>query len=178
MCLFKLNLKKQKRFINGSYNRNINFISNHLQCLNRIIDEYGKSLLFLGDFKVNTNEKCMEGSCNLNDLPSCVTKWTCLTNQPHYFQQSNVFQSALSDFQLLMVTEFKWVTQALPSKIVSYQNHQNFGNEKFRVDVCKFGFNTCDLEGFKNTIFRIFNNHVPIKRKYICVNAPFMTEEL
>ena len=74
MCLFKLNLKKQKRFINGSYNRNINFISNHLQCLNRIIDEYGKSLLFLGDFKVNTNEKCMEGSCNLNDLPSCVTK--------------------------------------------------------------------------------------------------------
>ena len=77
-----------------------------------------------------------------------------------------------------MVTEFKWVTQALPSKIVSYQNHQNFGNEKFRVDVCKFGFNTCDLEGFKNAIFRIFNNHVPIKRKYICVNAPFMTEEL
>ena len=39
--------------------------------------------------------------------------------------------------------------------------------------------NTTDLVGFLKTVFRIFNKHVPIKRKYIRVNkAPFMSKDL
>ena len=74
----------------------------------------------------------------------------------------------------MTVTEFKIGFQKLPPKIV-----KNFDNENFRPDISKFDFDASDLEGFKNTIFCMFNKHVPIKRKYICANeAPFMTKEL
>ena len=39
--------------------------------------------------------------------------------------------------------------------------------------------NTTDLEGFMKTVFRIFNKHAPIKRKYIrAKEALFMTKDL
>ena len=39
--------------------------------------------------------------------------------------------------------------------------------------------NTTDLEGFKKTVFCIFNKHALIKRKYIRADeALFMTKEL
>ena len=52
----EVNLRKRKWFINGSYNPNKSFLSNHLECLNRIIDEYSKlyqDFLFLGDFNAS-----------------------------------------------------------------------------------------------------------------------------
>ena len=36
----EINLRKRKWFLNCSYNPHKNQISNHLQCLNRLIDEY------------------------------------------------------------------------------------------------------------------------------------------
>ena len=38
----ELNLRKRKWFVNGSYNPNKSFLSNHLEYLNRIIDELKK----------------------------------------------------------------------------------------------------------------------------------------
>ena len=67
MCV-KVNLRKRKWFINGSYNPNKSFLSKHLECLNRIIDEYSKlyqNFLFLGDFNVSVSEKCLEELCLL-----------------------------------------------------------------------------------------------------------------
>ena len=32
-------------------------------------------------------------------------------------------------------------------------------HEKFSADTCKFNFSTSDLEGFKKTVFCIFNKH-------------------
>ena len=52
----EVNLRKRKWFINGSFNPNKNFISNHLESLNRIIDEYSKiyqNFLFLGVFNAS-----------------------------------------------------------------------------------------------------------------------------
>ena len=181
--------------INDSYNPSKIFISNHLQCLNRIIDEYSKNyqnFLFLGDFNATTNEKCMREFCNLNELTSLIKNPTyfknpdkplcidlLLTNQTNCFQHNNVFETELSDFHLLTVTEFKMCFQKLPPKIVNYRNYKIFGNEKSRSDISKFDFGASDLESFKNTIFCIFNKHVPIKRKYIRANeAPFMTKKM
>ena len=51
-------LRKRKWFINSSYDPSKSFISNHIECLNRIIDEYNKTyknFLFLGDFNATTN---------------------------------------------------------------------------------------------------------------------------
>ena len=62
----------------------------------------------------------MNEFCNLNELkilinePTCfkdLEKPTCidliLTNRPTYFQLSAVLETGLSDFHLLIVTEFK-----------------------------------------------------------------------
>ena len=38
----EVNLRKKKWFMNGSYNPNKSFLSNQLECFNRIIDEYSK----------------------------------------------------------------------------------------------------------------------------------------
>ena len=58
----EVNLRKRKWFINGSYNPNKSFISNHLECLNRIIDEYSKvyqNFLFLEDFNASVSKKIL-----------------------------------------------------------------------------------------------------------------------
>ena len=49
-----LNLRKSKCFLNCSYNPHQNLISNHLECLNRLVDEYSNSLdnfIFIGGFQ-------------------------------------------------------------------------------------------------------------------------------
>ena len=71
---------KRKWFFKGAYNRNKNFISNHLECLNPIIDEYNKTyqnFLIYGDFNASTNKKCMTESCDLNGITSLIKKTTC-----------------------------------------------------------------------------------------------------
>ena len=179
----EVNLRKRKWFISGSYNPNKSFLSNHLECLNRIIDEYSKlyqNFLFLGDFNASVSEKCLEEFCNLNGLTSLIKKPTCfknpdkptcidliLTNQPSCFQHNKVFETGLSDFHLMTVTELKMSFQKLQPKIINYRGHKNFDNEKFRSDIFKMNLNTTDVEGFMKTVFHIFNKHAPIKRKCI-----------
>ena len=67
----EIDLRKRKWFHNGSYHPSKSLISNHIECLNRIIDEYSKmyqNFLFLGDFNVTITKKCMGQFCNLNEL--------------------------------------------------------------------------------------------------------------
>ena len=66
-----INLRKKKCFLNCSYNPHQNLISNHLECLNRLIDEYGNSFdyfNFTGDFNISTNCNSMINCCDLNGL--------------------------------------------------------------------------------------------------------------
>ena len=79
----EVNLRKRKWFINGSCSPNKSFISNHVECLNRIIDEYSKTyqnFLFLGDFNTFVSDKCWAEFCNLNGLPSFFKKPRCFKN--------------------------------------------------------------------------------------------------
>ena len=112
---------------------------------------------------------------NLRRLTSLIKKPTCfknpdkpicidliLTNQPSCFQHSKVFETGLSDFYLLTVTEFKMSFQKLQPKI-NYRDYKNFDNEKFRSDIWKMNLNTTDQEGFMKTVIHIFNKHAPIK---------------
>ena len=132
----EVNLRNRKWFINGSYNRNKSFSSNHLEWLNRIIDEYSKlyqNFLFFGDFNASVSEKCLEEFCNLNGLTRLIKKPTCfenpdkptcidliLTNQPSCFQHNKVLETGLSDIYLLTVTEFKMSFQKLLPKLINY----------------------------------------------------------
>ena len=79
----EVNLRKRKWFINGSCNPNKSFLSNHLECLNRIINEYSnlyQHFLFLGDFNAFVSEKCLEEFCNLSELTSLIKKPTSFKN--------------------------------------------------------------------------------------------------
>ena len=65
----EINSRKKKWFFNSSYNPNRNFISNHLECLNRIMDEFSKNygnVIFLGDFNTSINSNAMTYFCSLN----------------------------------------------------------------------------------------------------------------
>ena len=113
----EINLRKRKWFLNCSYNPNKNRISNHLECLNRIMDD---NVIFLGGFNTCINDNAMNSFCSLNDLTSFIDQPACcknpdkptcidliLTNRPNYFQQNNVFETGLSDFHMMVVTELK-----------------------------------------------------------------------
>ena len=190
----EINLRKRKWFLNCSYNPHKNLISNHLECLNRIMDAFSKNydnVIFLGDFNTSINDNAMKSFCSLNDLTSLIDQPTCyknpgkptcidltLTNHPNYFQQNNVFETGLSDFHMMVVTELKMGFQKLKPHIVAYRDYKHFDNEKFRSDIenCASEKN---LKCFKETVFCIFNKHAPIKRKYVrAKKAPFMTKEL
>ena len=191
----EINLRKRKWFLNCSYNPHKNQISNHLECLNRLIDEYNtyyENFIFIGDFNTSVEESQMENFCNLNCLESLIQKPTCyknpsqptcidliLTNRPSYFQHSEVFETNLSDFHLLTVTELKMNFQKQKPKIIAYRDYRKFDNNAFRHDIQKYTFNTADLKTSKETVFCILNKHAPMKRKYVCGNeAPFMMKEL
>ena len=146
----------------------------------------------MGDFNVAMSDKAMEGFCSLNNLESLISKPTCykyhenstcidliLTNRPGYFQQSNVFETGISDFHLLIVTQIKTGFQKKLPKIITYRDYKKFDNAKFRDDVNNFAFDKLDVSNFNETIFNIFDKNAPITEKYLRANeAPFMTKEL
>ena len=147
----EINLRKRKWFLNCSYNPHKNQISNHLEYLNRLIDEYNtyyENFIFIGDFNTSVEESQMENFCNLNCLESLIQKPTCyknpfqptcidliLTNRPSYFQHSEVFETNLSDFHLLTVTELKMNFQKQKPKIIAYRDYKKFDNNTFRHDI-------------------------------------------
>ena len=76
----KINLGKRKWFLNYSCNPNKNLISNHLECLNRIRDEFSKNFdnsIFLGDFNSCINDNAVT---SLNDPTSLIDQPTCYKN--------------------------------------------------------------------------------------------------
>ena len=190
-----VNLRKSKWFLNCSYNPHQNLTSNHLECLNRLIDEHSSSFdnfIFIGDFNVSTNHNSIINFCDLSGLRNLISVPTCyknfdnpttidliLTNRPSYFQRSTVFETGLSDFHLFTVTEFKTSFQKWEPKIIKYRDYKNLDNKKFTSKILERNFNYTDLRTFKETVFNIFNKYAPIKRKYVRANeAPFMTKEL
>ena len=95
-----------------------------------------------------------------------------LTNQPSCFQGNKVFESGLSNFHLLTVTEFKMTFQKLQPKIINYRGYKNFDNKKFRSDIWKMNLNTTD---WKNSWKQYFISLI----NFIRANeAPFMTRDL
>ena len=101
------------------------------------------------------------------------------TNRPSYFQHSEVFETNLSDFHVLTLTELKINFQIQKLKIITYRDYEKFDNNVFRNEIEKCNFHTADLKTLKETVFCIFNKHALMKRKYVRANeAPFMTNEL
>ena len=107
---------------------------------------------------------------NLINVPTCYKYFDnptsidlILTNRPSQFQRSTVFETGLSDFHLLTITEFKTSFQKQDRKIIKYRDYKNFDNNKFRSEILKRNFNYTDLRTFKETVFNVFNKYAPIR---------------
>ena len=68
----------------------------------------------------------------------------------------------------------------MQTHIITYRNYKNHDNDGFRSEIQIFcSLNETDLGLLKESIFFIFNNYAPIRKKYLHANeAPFMTKEL
>ena len=62
-------------------------------------------------------------------------------------------------------------------KIIAYRDYKKFDNAKFGDDVNNFAFDQFDISNFKETIFNIFDKHVPIKQKYLQENEVSLTKK-
>ena len=63
--------------------------------------------------------------------------------------------------------------------IITYRDYKKFNNNDFRSEIQSLRSREADLGFFKDSIFHVFNKHVPIKKKYLCPNeATSVTKEL
>ena len=86
-----------------------------------------ESIILVGDFNSEINDKCMNDFCESYSLSSLIRDSTCyknpknpscidlfLTNSPNSFQKSSVVETDLSDFHRMIVPVMKTSFQRLP----------------------------------------------------------------
>ena len=96
--------------------------------------------MFLEIFEISKNKFCYR-------TPSVAASvGLILTNRPSYFQHSNVFETAISDFHLLIATQLKMRFQKKLPKLIAYCDYKKNGNAKFCDDVNNFAFSQFDVK--------------------------------
>ena len=64
-------------------------------------------------------------------------------------------------------------------KVVYYRDYKKFSNELFRNDILQAQTLTETKENVQTNIVNIFNEHAPLKKRYVRANqAPFMNKKL
>ena len=134
------------------------------------------------NFNVSTEDTSIKSSYNLNVLKTLISVTTCfknlskpqcmdliLKNKLNLLQHSTVFETGLSDFHLLTVTEFKMDFEKQKPKI-TYRKCKTFDNEKFRSNILKYNFNESDFDSYKDTLFNLFSKDFSLKKKYVRPN--------
>ena len=121
-------------------------------------------------------QKFLKDFCELNDLSNLIDKPTCyknfdkpkridliFTNKPSYFQHSNNFETGISDFHLLTVTEFKMEFQQLKPQVIT----SAFIKKLIIINIRRIKktgrFDKNDIYSFKETILSVFNRYAPVK---------------
>ena len=113
--------------------------------------------------------------------PSCID--LILANSPRSFQNSNVFETGLSDFHKLTTTVLKQYFPKLKPKVLNYRDYREFRNDEFRAqldsEILKHDINNMEDQHFLDIFKEILNKHAPIKQKYLRANQRrFMIENL
>ena len=195
----ELNLRSKKWLLGCSYNPHKEKIISHLNNLSTALDKLCtnyENIILLGDFNVEVEEKNMSEFMSLYNLRNLVKQKTCfknpenpscidliLTNSPRSFQNSNVFETGLSDFHKLTTTVLKQYFPKLKPKVVNYRDYRKFHNEEFRAlldnEILKHDINNMEYQHFLNIFIEVLNKHAPMKQKYLRANqGRFMTKNL
>ena len=163
--------------------------------MDKLCTDY-KNLILLGDFNVEVEEKIMSEFMSVYSLKSLVKQKTyfknpvkpscidlMLTNSPQSFQNSNAFETRLSDFHKLTTTVLKQYFLKLKPKVVNYRDYRKFRNDEFRSkldnEILKPDINNMEYQHFLNIFIKILSKPDPIKQKYLRANQQrFMTKNL
>ena len=116
----------------------------------------------------NLKNLVKQKTCYKNpENPSCID--LILTNSHRSFQNTNVFETGLSDFHKMTVSVLKSHFPKQKPNIVSYRSYKRFRNNSFRTELdnelLKYDLCNIEYQHFLNIFLDILNKHAPIKKK-------------
>ena len=195
----EINLRSKKWLLGCSYNPHRDTITPHLRNISTALDKLStdyENVILFGDFNVEVEEKNLSNFMSVHNLKSLIKQKTCfknpenpacidliLTNSPRSFQNSSVFETALSDFHKLTITVVKQYFPKLKPKVVNYRDYRNFRYNEFRAELdnemLKHDLGNMEYQHFLNIFIEILNNYAPMKQKCLRANhGRFMTKYL
>ena len=197
----EINVRKKKWVIGCTYNPKHNLIESHLEQVGKHLDSYlttYDNFLIIGDMNAEPQNEYVLDFCQAYNCKNLIYEKTCfknhenpscidlmITNVPKSFQGSVAIETGLSDFHKLTLSIMKVFYKKQKPIIINYRDYRNFDNDAFMNDVkekvSQFNhedrFNKFDL--FKGTVFRIFDDHAKLKKKYVRANqAPFINKRV
>ena len=115
------------------------------------------------------------------DNPSCID--LILTNHPKCFQNSDVYETGISDFHKLTFTVLKTFFHKAKPRIIKYRDYKHFDNNDFRDELIRElssnNIQSDDLTRFTNISKMILEKKAPSKERYVRYNqAKFMNKIL
>ena len=125
-----------------------------------------------------------EKTCFKNlQKPSCID--LMITNMPKSFQGSVTIETGSSDFHKLTLSIMKVFYKKQKPNIIKYRDYRNFDNITFMNDVkekishFKNEDQFTNFNLFKNTVFHVFENYAPLKKRYVRANqSPFINRKI
>ena len=113
------------------------------------------------------------------DKPTCID--LILKNCPCSFQNTDTFETGLSDFHKLTFTVLKQYFPKQKPRVVIHRQYKNFRNDYFRIELenalLKYDINNIDYDSFIKTFLTVLDKHAPVKKKYLRANhANFVTK--
>ena len=113
--------------------------------MDKLCTDY-ENIIALGDFNAEVEEENLSQSMSVYSLRNLVKQKTCfknfensscvdliLTSSPRSFQNSNAFETRLSDFHKLTTTVLKH--PKIKPKVVNYRDYRKFRNDEFRAQL-------------------------------------------
>ena len=160
----EINLRKKKWLLSCSYNPTRKKIVNHVKNISTRLYQFSATyhnLILLGHFNVEPEEVNMLDFLNIYNLKNLVKQKTCyknpenpscidliLTNSHRSFQNTNVFETGLSDFHKMTVSVLKSHFPKQKPNIVSYRSYKRFRNNSFRTELDNelLKYDLCNIE--------------------------------
>ena len=134
----EINLRKRKWLLGCSYSPHKSKIDNHLNKIKFNFDSFSseyENFLLTVDFDWKPIEETMIDFMELHDLKNLIRVLTCyknpensscidlfLTNKKLCFQDTNTFETGLSDFHRLVVTVMKTYFTKMRPKTIRYRS--------------------------------------------------------
>ena len=195
----EINLRNKKWLLCCSYKPHKSNITNHLKNICKTLDKLNSTydnLVLLGDFNAEPEEESISEFLNLYNLKNLVKQSTCfknpnkptcidliLTNCPRSFQNTDTFETGLSDFHKRTFTVLKQHFPKQKPRAVIHRQYKNFRNDYFRIELenalLKYDINNIDYDSFIKILLTVLDKHVPVKKKYLRANhANFVTKQL